>query len=117
MGFNTHLIPLVQECGLRLSPAGEAMIVLASDLRSGYHGPSKDFRDQLPGQTEALPAFSQLSCQQLQFLSQSECDSGAVTEVMGSFVFLRDFPLLTGGRLESKHYKQVRPSKASGSLT
>lgn len=41
------------------------MIVLASNLRSGYQEPSKDFRDQLPGQAEALPglhAFSRLSC-------------------------------------------------------
>lgn len=32
------------------------------------------------------------------FYHQSECDSGEVTEVMGCFVLMWDFPLLTGGR-------------------
>lgn len=64
VGFNIHSIPLGHRVWSEAISRGKAMIVLASNLRSGYQGPSKDFGDQLPGQAEALqglPCFLRAS--------------------------------------------------------
>lgn len=85
MGFNIHLIPSGQRGYLQRKSHDS---VLASNLRSGRRGPSKDFREQFPGWAKS-PGASMLSTSfpvcSFSSCHQSEWDSGEVTEVMGLF--------------------------------
>lgn len=101
MGFNIHLIPSGQRGYLQRKSHDS---VLASHLRSGRQGPSKDFREQFSGRAKSPGAYMLSTSFPVSSFSsrhQSEWESGEVTEVMGCFVLMWDLPKWTGGRKQT----------------